>query len=183
MMEEEKKKSSSFNVHKIALLGVLTAGAVVIAILESFIPSIGIPGIKLGLANIVILVALYELGIWEAVMINLIRVLIVGLVRGTFLSFGFLMSLSGALFSLLVMIVFYLMVRKFSIIGVSVIGAVFHVLGQILVAMMFLETAYIALYLPVIGLSAIVTGIFVGIVSHAIIKTGVIKRQKEKHGY
>ena len=71
-MEQVKKRSSGLNVHKIALLGVLTAGAVVIAILESFIPSIGIPGVKLGLANIVILVVLYELGIWEAVMVNLI---------------------------------------------------------------------------------------------------------------
>ena len=182
-MEEEKKRSSGFNVHKIALLGVLTAGAVVIAILESFIPSIGIPGIKLGLANIVILVVLYELGILDAIMVNLIRVIVVGLVRGTFLSFGFLMSLTGAAMSLAVMILFYLLVRKFSIIGVSVIGALFHVIGQILIAMIYLGTSYVVLYLPVIGLSAIITGVFVGIVAQAIIHTGVIKRQKEKYRY
>ena len=184
MMEEVKKKrSSGFNVYKIALLGVLTAGAVVIAILESFIPSIGIPGVKLGLANIIILVVLYELGIWEAVAVNLIRVLVVGLIRGTFMSYGFLMSLSGAALSLLVMIFFYLLVRKFSIIGVSVIGAVAHVVGQILIAMVYLGTGYVVLYLPVIGLSAIITGIFVGIVSKAIIQTGIIKKQKERHNY
>ena len=182
-METVKKRSSGFNVHKIALLGVLTAGAVVIAILESFIPSIGIPGVKLGLANIVILVVLYELGIWEAVMVNLIRVIVVGLVRGTFLSFGFLMSLTGAALSLLVMIFFYVLIRKFSIIGVSVIGAVFHVIGQILVAMIYLITSYIILYFPVIGLSAIITGVFVGIVAKAIIHTGVIKKQKEKYNF
>ena len=179
-MEEESK---GFSVHKIALLGVLTAGAVVIAILESFIPSIGIPGVKLGLANIVILVVLYELGILEAVAVNLIRVIVVGLVRGTFLSYGFLMSLSGAMMSLLVMILFYLLIRKFSIVGVSVIGAVAHVIGQILVAMIYLGTAYVVLYLPVIGLSAIITGVFVGIVAKAIIHTGVIKKQKEKYNF
>lgn len=179
----EERKSSGFNVHKIALLGVLTAGAVVIAILESFIPSIGIPGIKLGLANIVILVVLYELGILDAILVNLIRVIVVGLVRGTFLSFGFLMSLTGAALSLLVMIIFYLLIRKFSIIGVSVIGALFHVIGQILIAMIYLGTSYVVLYLPVIALSSIITGVFVGIVAQAIIHTGVIKKQKEKYHY
>lgn len=182
-MEETKKKPYMFNIHKIALLGVLTAGAVVIAILESFIPSIGIPGIKLGLANIVVLVVLYELGIIDAIMVNLIRVLVVGLVRGTFMSFGFLMSLSGAALSLIVMILFYLLIRKFSIIGVSVIGAIAHVVGQILVAMAYLGTSYVVLYLPVIGLSAIITGVFVGIVASAIIHTNIIKKQKEKYHY
>ncbi len=109
-------------VQKMALLGVLTAGAIVIAILESFIPSIGIPGVKLGLANIVILVILYELGIVEAIIVNLLRVIVVGLVRGTFLGMGFLMSLTGAVLSLTIMILFYLLIKKFSIIGVSVIG-------------------------------------------------------------
>ena len=110
-------------VQKMALLGVLTAAAIVIAILESFIPSVGIPGVKLGLANIVILVILYELGIVEAIIVNLLRVLVVGLVRGTFLSMGFLMSLSGAVLSLTIMIIFYLLIKRFSIIGVSVIGS------------------------------------------------------------
>ena len=170
-------------VQKMALLGVLTAGAIVIAILESFIPSIGIPGVKLGLANIVILVVLYELGIIDAIMVNLIRVLVVGLVRGTFMSFGFLMSLSGAALSLIVMILFYLLIRKFSIIGVSVIGAIAHVVGQILVAMAYLGTSYVVLYLPAIGLSAIITGVFVGIVASAIIHTNIIKKQKEKYHF
>ena len=120
-------------VQKMALLGVLTAAAIVIAILESFIPSVGIPGVKLGLANIVILIILYEIGIWEAVVVNLLRVLVVSLVRGTFLSMGFLMSLTGCVLSLGIMILFYLLIKKFSIIGVSVIGSIFHVAGQILI--------------------------------------------------
>ena len=170
-------------VQKMALLGVLTAGAIVIAILESFIPSIGIPGVKLGLANIVILVTLYELGIWEAASINLLRVLVVGLVRGTFLSMGFLMSLTGCILSLGIMILFYLLLKWFSIVGVSVIGAIFHVSGQILIAMVYLGTAYIVLYLPVIAISAIITGVFVGIIARIIIKTGVIKKQREKYNF
>ena len=170
-------------VQKMALLGVLTAGAIAIAILESFIPSIGIPGVKLGLANIVILIILYELGIVEAVIVNLLRVLVVGLVRGTFLGMGFFMSLTGAVFSLGIMILFYLLIKKFSVIGVSVIGSIFHVGGQILIAMIYLGTAYIVLYLPVLAISAIITGVFVGIIAQLIIRTGIIKKQREKYNF
>ena len=171
------------NTHKIALLGVLTAGTIVIAILESFIPSIGIPGVKLGLANIMILIILFELGIMEAICINLARVLLVGILRGTFLTMGFLMSLSGAIFSLGIMILFYLLIKKFSIIGVSVIGSLFHIFGQILVALLFLNTPYILFYLPIISISAIITGVFVGIIAQLVIKTGVIKKQREKYNF
>ena len=170
-------------VQKMALLGVLTAGAIVIAILESFIPSIGIPGVKLGLANIVILIILYELGIVEAIVVNLLRVLVVGLVRGTFLGMGFFMSLTGAVFSLGIMILFYLLIKKFSVIGVSVIGSIVHVGGQILIAMIYLGTAYIVLYLPVLAISAIITGVFVGIIAKLIINTGIIKKQREKYNF
>ena len=170
-------------VQKMALLGVLTAAAIVIAVLESFIPSVGIPGVKLGLANIVILIILYELGIWEAVVVNLLRVLVVSFVRGTFLSMGFFMSLTGCVLSLGIMILFYLLIKKFSIIGVSVIGSVFHVTGQLLIAMIYLRSAYIYLYLPVIAISAIITGVFVGIVAKHIINIGVIKKQREKYNF
>jgi len=170
-------------VQKMALLGVLTAAAIVIAILESFIPSVGIPGVKLGLANIVILIILYELGILEAVIVNVLRVIVVSFVRGTFLSMGFLMSVTGAALSLGIMILFFVLIKKFSIIGVSVIGSIFHVTGQILIAMLYLGTAYIVLYLPIIAISAIITGVFVGIVSRLVIKTGVIKKVREKHNF
>ena len=173
----------SMKVQKIALLGVLLAVTIVIAILESFIPSFTIPGIKLGFANIIILVTLYEVGIWEAAFINLVRVLIVSLVRGTFLSMGFFMSLTGAFLSLGVMILFYLLIKKFSIIGVSVIGSLFHVIGQILIAMIYMGSVYVVYYLPIIGISAVITGILVGFIARAIIKTGVIKRQREKYNF
>ena len=169
--------------HKIALLGVLTAAAIVISIIESFIPSIGIPGVKLGLANIVILIILYELGVVDAIVVNLLRVLMVGSLRGTLFSMGFVMSLTGAVFSLTIMIIFYLLIKRFSIIGVSVIGSIFHVSGQILIAMLYLGTTYIVLYLPVIAISAIITGVFVGIIAQLVIKTGVIKKQREKYKF
>ena len=171
------------NTHKLVLVSVLTASAIVIAILESFIPSIGIPGIKLGLANIVILITLYEVGIMEAVLIDIIRVVIVAVVRGTLLSMGFFMSLTGAFLSLAVMIIFFITIKKFSIIGVSVLGAIAHVVGQILIAMLYLNSAYIVFYLPVIALSAIITGVFVGIIAQLVIKTGVIKKQRDKYNF
>ena len=171
------------NVHKIAITGILTAAAIIIGIIESFIPSVGIPGVKLGLANIVILITLYELGIIEALFVDLARVFIVGLLRGTIFTMGFFMSLTGAIFSLGIMILFYLLIKKFSIIGVSVIGAIFHVVGQILVAWLFLSTPYILYYLPVIAISAIITGIGVGLVANLVIKTGVIKKQREKYNF
>ena len=169
--------------HKIALLGVLTAAAIVISILESFIPSVGIPGVKLGLANIVILIILYELGVVDAIVVNLLRVLMTASLRGTIFSMGFVMSLTGAIFSLTIMILFYLLIRKFSTIGVSVVGSIFHVSGQILIAMIYLSTAYIVLYLPVIAISAIITGVFVGVVARLIIKTGIIKKQRDKYNF
>lgn len=176
-------KERKFNVHKMTLLAILIAGAIVIGVLESFIPSIGIPGVKLGLSNIVILIVLYELGIWEAALVSLSRVLIVSLIRGTFLSMGFVMSLSGAVLSLGIMILFYLVIRKFSVIGVSVVGALFHVFGQIAVAMLYLSTAYILYYLPVIALSAIITGVIVGVSAQLIINTKIIAKQKQKYNF
>ena len=184
-MKERHPLTSLFKmkVQKIALIAVLTAAAIVIGILESFIPSVGIPGVKLGLTNIVILVILYELGIVEAIFVNLARVVVVGLVRGTIFSMGFLMSLTGAVVSLGIMILFYIIIKKFSIIGVSVIGAIFHVVGQIIIAMIFLGTGYVVFYLPIIGLSAIITGILVGITAKHIIKTGAIKKLRERYNF
>ena len=170
-------------VQKITLLAVLLAATIVVAILESFIPSLTIPGVKLGFANIIILVTLYEVGILDSIFINLVRVLVVSLIRGTFLSMGFFMSLTGAVFSLGIMILFYLLIKKFSIIGVSVIGSLFHVIGQILIAMIYMSSIYVVYYLPIIAISAVITGILVGIVAKAIIRTEVIKKQREKYNF
>ena len=170
-------------VQKIALMGVLTAAAIVIGFFESMIPSIGIPGVKLGLANIVILIILYEVGVVEAIVVDLSRVFLVGLIRGTLVSMGFLMSLTGTAFSLGIMILLHLVIKKFSIIGVSVIGSVFHVTGQIVIAMIFLGTVYVVYYLPFIAISAIITGLLVGIVARLIVRTGIIRKQREKYNF
>ena len=136
------------NTHKVALLAILIAGAIILSIVEGFIPGFGIPGIKLGLANILILITLYELGPKEALVVNLSRVYLANLLRGTIMGMGFLMSLTGAILSYLVMLLFYLLIKKFSIIGVSVLGSVAHVLGQLLIAMLFLGSNVVIIYLP-----------------------------------
>lgn len=171
------------NSHKITLLAVLIAGAIILSIVEGFIPNFGIPGIKLGLANILILVTMYELGPKEALVVNLSRVYLANLLRGTILGMGFVMSITGALLSYIVMLLFYLLIRKFSVIGVSVLGSVAHITGQLLIAMLYLGSSVVIIYLPFIGISAIVTGVFVGIVAHLIIKTGVIKKQRNKYNF
>ena len=81
------------------------------------------------------------------------------------------------------MILLYLVIKKFSIIGVSVIGSLFHVTGQIIIAMIYMGSVYVVYYLPIIALSALITGIIVGFVAKAIIKTGVIKKQREKYNF
>ena len=91
------------------------------------------------------------------------------------------MSLTGAVLSLGIMILFYLLIKKFSIVGVSVIGSIFHVTGQICIAMIFLGTGYMVYYYPIIGASAIITGVFVGLVAQVIIKTEVIKKQLNRN--
>lgn len=171
------------NVHKMSLMAILTAGAIVISIIETFIPSFGIPGIKLGLANILVLITLYEIGVKEAIFVNLGRVFMTGLLTGNLLTMGFLMSLVGAVMALAIMILLYTIVKKFSIVGVSVAGSIFHILGQILIAMAFLGTIYILYYLPIIAISAIVTGVFVGIVSKLVIRTRIIQKQREKYKF
>ena len=130
-----------------------------------------------------ILIILYEIGIVEAIIVDLLRVFLVGLLRGTIVSMGFLMSLTGAVLSLGIMILFYLLVKKMSIVTNSVVGSLFHVFGQILIAIIFLGSGYVLLYLPIIGISAIITGVLVGIVAQLVIKTGVIKKQKEKYKF
>ena len=96
---------------------------------------------------------------------------------------GFLMSLTGAILSLGIMILFYLIIKRFSIIAVSVMGSLFHIFGQILIAIIFLGTMSVLYYLPIISISAIVTGILVGIGAKLIIRTNVIKKLKEKYEF
>ena len=150
---------------KIIRISALVAFSIVLNILESLIPIFDIPGIKLGLANIVILTALYIYGFKEALFISLIRIIFVSILRTGLFSLYF--SFFGALFSLLSM--YILKKTKLSIIGVSVIGSIFHELGQILVAYVILN-ANILYYLPYLILISIITGIIIGYISKENIK-------------
>lgn len=155
-------------------LSLLLTIAIVLNYLESFIPSIGIPGVKLGLANIVILICLYKYKVYEALMVDLLRVLLANLLKGTFLSIAFYMSLSGAMLSFLVMFLFRY-IKTLKPLVISVIGAIFHAIGQIIVALIIMQTSGILLYLPFIMLASIITGVLNGIVCERIIATNIFE--------
>ena len=110
---------------KLIRLSSLIALAIVLSILESFVPIFNIPGIKLGLANIVIITTLYIYGFKESLFVSLIRILFVSILRNGLFSLYF--SLVGALFSIVAMFLFKK--TKLSIIGVSIIGSIFHIIG------------------------------------------------------
>lgn len=153
---------------KVALYGVLIALALVLSYLESLVPlSFAVPGIKMGLPNIVIVFALYSLGFKDAAIISLLRVVLVSILFGNVMSMAY--SLAGAVLSLLVMLLLFKS-GKFGTAGVSVAGAVAHNAGQILTAMLLLETAQISYYLPVLCISGTVAGICIGLISAVLLK-------------
>ncbi len=155
-------------VRRIATIAMLLAIAIVLNIIESLIPMM-VPGVKLGLANIVILIMLYEFRIGEAFFVDLARILLVGLLRGSFLMPTFWMSLSGGVLSFGVMWIFS-RIKIFSVIGVSVLGAVSHCVGQIAVAMVLLSSQAVVYYLPLIAVLSILTGIFSGFVARSYLR-------------
>lgn len=159
-MKNGKKLSN-----KIALISVFTALALIFSYIEAILPfNFGIPGVKLGIANIVIVVALYQLGIKEAIGISIIRVIIIGLLFGNALSLIY--SLSGAALSIIVMIISKKL--KLSVIGVSAMGGVFHNTGQLIAAAIMLQSEALVYYFPVLLISGLITGILIGIVSFSI---------------
>lgn len=157
-MKKDKIKS-------IALFGMMVALAFTFSYLESLIPfDFAIPGVKLGLANLVVVVALYTMKPGEALCIVIIRIFLAGLTFGNAYSLAY--SLCGGLLSYAVMLLFKK--TKLSIIGVSMLGGIFHNIGQIIVAAIVLGTARIAYYLPVLLVSGVATGLAIGIVSKLI---------------
>ena len=138
----------------------LVALAMVLSWLESLVPlSLAVPGVKLGLANLVVIFALYKLGPRQAAVISLVRVLLVTLTFGN--AFGFAYSLAGAALSLGVMIPLRRS-GKFSLLGVSIAGGVCHNIGQILVAMAVLGTAELLWYLPALLAAGTAAGVCIG---------------------
>lgn len=154
---------------RLALMGLLTALGLIIGYIEFLIPiPLGIPGVKPGFVNIVIVWALYSLGPWEALMINGMRIFLSGFLFGNFSMI--LYSLAGAAVSFLCMC----LAKKsglFSMTGVSMIGGVMHNMGQLLVAMAVLETVSLVYYGPVLLAAGVITGLLIGIV------TGEVKKR------
>lgn len=150
-------------------LVMLLSFSIVLSILESFIPIFNgyIPGLKLGLANIIVLLVLYRYDIKDVFFVSILRVIVVGFMRTGLFSINFFFSLSGALFSSISMILFKK--TKLSMIGVSVIGSIFHSIGQILIAILFLNNDKMIYYLPWLLLFSIPTGLFVGYVSKKLL--------------
>lgn len=152
---------------KLTLLALLTAIAMILSYVESFLPSLGVPGVKLGLANIAVIFALYRLGAREAIALSLVRVFLVALLFGRLGALAY--SAAGAALSLAVMTA----LRRtgiFSEVGVSVAGGAAHNAGQILMAMWMLETQSFLYYLPVLAVSGTVSGILIGLCGALLVK-------------
>lgn len=153
---------------RIALLGLLVALAMILSYLESLLPPfVAVPGIKLGLTNVVVLVALLTLDAGAAFGVNVVRIVLVGITFGNLSAM--LYALAGGLLSFLVMFLLKKS-RRFGPVGISTAGGVAHNFGQILVAMFVLETDKLIYYLPVLCISGTVAGVAVGILGGMVAK-------------
>lgn len=153
----------------IALSGLLTSLMLVFGLIERQFPlTAAIPGVKLGLANSVLLYSLYMLGIKQSFVLMLLKALMSWLIYTNMNAMFY--SLGGGLFSLIVMILVSRM-KGVSIIGVSALGAVFFNVGQILVAVLMLNTPQLIFtYLPILMISGVVTGVLTGVVAQMVMK-------------
>ena len=154
---------------RIAACGVLTALALIFSYIEFLVPlPIAIPGIKLGLANIVCLVCLYALGERYAFLINVTRIALAALLFGSV--FSALYALAGGVVSFAVMALLK-RTKTFSVCGVSMAGGVFHNLAQLAVAGFLVESAQVFYYFPVLLLSGMATGIGIGVLATLILRS------------
>ena len=155
---------------KFTRLTMLLALSVVLNIMESFIPFFNgnIPGLKLGLANIIILVVLYMFSFKDALFVSILRVILVGLLRTGLFSISFFFSLGGAIVSIIVM--YFSHKTKLSIIGVSILGSISHSIGQILMAIFIMNNIYIVYYIPWLLLFSVPTGILTGVFSKVLME-------------
>lgn len=153
---------------RVATFGVLVALAFIFSYIESLVAFSGlIPGMKVGLANIVIVLALYKLGEKEAFFISFVRIVLVGFTFGNMSTM--LYSMAGGILSFLAMCIAK-RTKLFSIVGVSILGAIFHNIGQIVIAIWMLESSVLVHYLPLLLLSGLITGIVIGIVGGELTK-------------
>lgn len=147
---------------KISYYGIFAALAIIVGYIEAMFPlPIGIPGVKLGLANVVVLTALYVMDVKSAFYISIVRVLISALL---FKGFGSLIfSASGALISFIVMSLVYRF-KSISPIGVSILGGIAHNVGQLVAAGIVINNLKIVYYVPVLLVSGVITGFLTGLV-------------------
>ena len=140
---------------RVAYVGVMIALAMILSYLESFVPlPIGIPGVKLGIANLVVLVTLGFLSYKEVAAIDLLRIVLSGILFGSGVSLAY--SLSGGILSLILMLLLDKS-RRFSLAGISIAGGVSHNIGQIIMAALLLQNKQILSYLPVLLIAGLVT--------------------------
>ena len=154
--------------NRVALYGLLIALAFVLSYVETLFPVyLGAPGVKLGLANLVTVIALYGLGVKEAFAINVVRVLLSGFTFGNMSSILF--GMAGAVLSLFLMAVCKKL-RLFDMTGISIIGGVAHNIGQFLVAAFVTKTFGVLSYLPVLLIAGTVAGALIGLLGGIILK-------------
>ena len=157
------------NTKAVATLGVSLALALILSYIEVLIPPMvsAVPGIKIGLANIITLFLLYRLGAREAITVAASRVVLAALLFGSALSLAY--SASGAALAIAVMIILRASGR-FSAVGVSIGGAVAHNVGQVVCAVIILGTREIGYYAVVLSVSGVLSGIFVGIAGALLLR-------------
>lgn len=156
------------NQKKIAYMGLFAAIAIIFGYVESLIPFFaGIPGIKLGLANLAILFILEKYTWKEAVLVSMVRILVIGFMFGNM--FSILYSMAGAALSLTVM-TFMKKTSGFSLLGISVAGGVSHNIGQLIVAALIVENKSLLYYAPVLIISGVITGLLIGILTGEVTK-------------
>ena len=151
-------------VKKLTLYANLLAIAIVLNVLESWINVIPVPGAKIGLANIVTLVVLVLYSPKDSILLVVMRVIIVSLLTGKLLNPIFYMSLSGGIFASLAMAVIYKL-NFFGIPGVSIIGSLFHTLGQIVAGIFVIGSVAVIGYLPIMLAISVPAGIATGIIT------------------
>ena len=158
-------------IRKHARLSVLLALSVILSIIESTLPILSgfIPGMKIGLANIVILFVLYKYTFKEAVIISILRVFLVAILVSGIFTITFTFSLIGAILSIIIMAISK-KITKLSIIGVSTMGSIAHGMGQMIVATIFIGSTKIFYYSPLLLILCSITGICIGIITAQIYK-------------
>ena len=152
-----------------ARLGVMLSLALILGFVEAMLPDLLLPGVKLGLSNVAVLLVLFVYGPREGLLIAVLKALIVSFFNGTFLSMGGWMSLAGSSLSAIMMILLHTLAKRFSPIAVSLVGALSHILAQLLVAHAYLGYAVWA-YAPLSMILAMATGVFTGLVAAILLR-------------